>query len=108
MCLAGRGDDDVPVLDRPVITLQINRTGCALVAVDRSASDPGDFLVANDLFAVSDHGHHSPDERDVVSLPLAGGTRRVFTRLHKPIDTAKTMGVRFLAVVVFDLHLVAT
>src|SRR4051812_3116575 len=101
-----RSDQDVAVLDRTVIALQENRTRRAFIAVERATGDSGDLLVYDHLSAVGDDCHHSSDQGDVVSLPLARRPRRNHTRRQESVNGAEAVIPRLIGVVVLNLNFV--
>src|SRR5712672_4644539 len=56
--LPGRRDDDVPVLNRPVIPLKVQWPRLTLVAVYRAAGNPRNLPIAYHHFAIGDDSHH--------------------------------------------------
>src|SRR5436190_18822329 len=87
-----RRDHDLAVVDRSVISLQEARAGIRFDAVERAAGDPRDLAVADDRSSVEIVGDHSPHERDVHRLPLAGSAGHVLARRDEAVDAAEMMG----------------
>src|SRR5258708_6400275 len=86
--------------------LQIDGTRQAFVAIERSASDTGNFLAIYDGLAVLNDGDHSSYERNVEGLPLAGFALQFRRRREEPVDAAGVMTRRFLFRVGLNLNFV--
>src|SRR5450759_4085103 len=72
-----RRNRDVPVPDAAVmVTLEVNWTGVGFVAVDGAAGYAGDLLIVDGGHVVEYHRRPSPDDGDVISLPLRPERRR--------------------------------
>src|SRR5207247_1677271 len=97
----------LPEIDRTVITLQHQRAGRTLVAIERAAGDAGNLLAIDHHFAVECHGHFSADERDIEILPFSGTLGGVYPGLQEAIDTGDDVAIQRMTLVVFDLGLVA-
>lgn len=81
--LLRRRDHNVSEIYRPVIALKQNRSRFAFLAVDRSARNSRNFLVAKDGFAIGYNRNHAPNQRNIIRLP--------FTRVF---SCAISLGVR--------------
>src|SRR5690242_14035952 len=90
-----------------MVALNHDRTGAALVAVERTAGDSRDGLSIYNGLAVEHHGYNAADQRDIERLPLARRLRRPDAGREEAVDTGHTMHAQILALVVFDLDLVS-
>ena len=66
-----RPQNDVPIFDAGMVTLQINRARAHNVGPKSPAGASDHRLVGNDFCAVEDHRDVPIDKRDVEGLPLA-------------------------------------
>src|SRR5690349_8657869 len=91
-----------------MVALQIDRSGSALVTIQRATRRTGNDLIGNHGSAVEDDSYASADEGDVVRLPLAGRVRRALVRRQKTIHSSNFVGARNgTSFAVLDLHLVS-
>lgn len=89
-----------------MITLQINRTGSSLVAVNRAASNSRNLLIIDNRMAILDDRNEAAQQGNVELLPFPWPARLLRVWSQKTIDGAHVMAGRLLDGVVFDLHLV--
>src|SRR5690554_5689537 len=91
-----------------MITLQIDRSRFAFVAVQRASRDAWDFLIGNDGYSIGHDRYHSSYQRDFISLPLIWSQVGDFTwrqeTIHASIKDIRRVGV-FRAIL--DLNFVS-
>ena len=101
-----RMQDDVPVVDRLVVALEVDRARTKFVGPERTTGAAENRLVVDDLHPVQDHRQMSIDEGDVEGLPFIGSLGGIRSGRDAAIEASDTMGVRGAVVGVGDLDLV--
>lgn len=62
-----------------MVSLEIDGTGFAFVAVKGPAGDAGYLLITDNRFSIEDNGDQPTYKGDIIRLPFAGLFRRLFT-----------------------------
>src|SRR5579863_8383580 len=103
-----RSQYDLAEFHWSVIALQNERPGLALVGITGNRGQPLDLTLIDDLLIVEHDGHRASHQSNVVRLPFAGG----FAGIHGGSDTAIQSAIAVLvwrlAVILENLHLVAS
>src|SRR5438128_7320825 len=100
--LLWRSDHHAAVVNLLVIALQHYRARLAFVAVERASRDARNLRVINDSGAVENKRHPTADQRYVECLPLAGLLGGIARRRDEAVDSADSMTLGFLAVIVLN------
>src|SRR5438128_7334534 len=89
-----------------MIALQHDRSRGALIAVEGPAGDAGNGLAVDDALTVKYDRDDAADQGYLHGLPFTRFPGGVDARRQKAIDAADLVAVRFVAVIILDLHLV--
>src|SRR5262245_40352734 len=90
-----------------MVALEHDRPRLLFGAVERAAGDPRYLFFVDHCLAVERDGQSASDQGDLVLLPLPGLLRGVHLRSEETVKPAHAVALRLLAVIVFDLRLVA-
>src|ERR1035437_1982351 len=102
-----RRNQNIAELHRAVVPLQNEGTGLAFVRIAGNPVKTIYLRLIDHRFTVEHYGHLTPDQADVVDLPLPGRFARVLARRNAAVEGAITVRIRRLAVVFLDLDLVS-
>src|SRR5580698_3724780 len=101
-------DRDIPVFDRPMIPLQIDRSRLPFMTIQRPARDPRDLRTTDNRLPVEDDRHQSSHQRDIIGLPLPRSFCNLHIRRQEPIYRADHIVRRLGPFRILDLHFIPT
>ena len=89
-----------------MVTLDVERARLAFVAIQCTAGNAGDFLIADHRFAVGNECEHSAYQCDVECIPLAGFFSYHFAGRDEAVNSAHLVECRLHAFAVCNLHFI--
>ncbi len=90
-----------------MIPLEHDRARLTFIAVQGTAGDTRDNLVADDRPSIGNNRYLSPYQRNIIGLPFPGCFGHLVAGFDKSIDRAEEIFQGGIAKIIGDLHFIA-